>query len=89
MHIPVMADESRTEQNIVKSDSKNENQTFEAIGKQVEQLALDEIPHLDELPLPHGYEGKVVPTEVIDSLCMNCGKDVCSRSKFINLNHSL
>lgn len=70
MHIPVMADESHIEQNVVQSGSKNQNQIFETIGEQVEQLALD------ETPLPPGFEGRAVPTEVVDSLCMNCGKDV-------------
>ena len=78
MHIPVMADEFRTEQTVVESDSENRNQTFETIGKQVEKLAID------ETPLPAGLEGRAVPTEVIDSLCMNCGKDVCSRPAFMN-----
>ena len=73
-----MANKSPIEQNVVKSDSDAQNQTFETIGKQVEQLALD------ETPLPAGFEGRAVPTEVLDSLCMNCGKDVCFRLEFMN-----
>jgi hypothetical protein len=47
------------------------DQTFQAVGKQVEQLALNESILDDE------FHGHLVPTEVIDSLCMNCEKDVC------------
>ena len=81
MHIPVMADEFRAEQTVVESDSVKNNQIFETIGEQVEQLALD------ENPLPAGFEGRAVPTEVIESLCMNCGKDVCSRPAFMNFKY--
>lgn len=77
MHIPVMADKSPNEQNVAKSDPDAQNQTFETIGKQVEQLALD------DTTLPAGFEGRAVPTEVVDSLCMNCGKDVCFHREII------
>lgn len=76
-----MADEPHTEQIAVKSDS--EDLTFETIGKQVQQLALD------EAPLPAGFQGRADPTEVIDSLCMNCGKDVRLHLDFIQLELSL
>ena len=64
-----MADES-TNHNVVESNPKSQEQTFQAVGEQVQRLALDENPSLDE------YQRQVVPTEVIDSLCMNCGQDV-------------
>lgn len=66
-----MADES-TKHYVAKSKSKSQDQTFQAVGEQVQRLALDEDPSLDE------SQRQVVPTEVIDSLCMNCGQDVRS-----------
>lgn len=51
-------------------ESKNDDQVFQAVGEQVQQLSLDETTIPDEL------QGRVVPTEVIDSLCMKCHKDV-------------
>lgn len=64
-----MTEKYPTKNIAAKSNSRNQDQTFQAVGKQVERLALDENP-LDE------FQARAVPTEVIDSLCMNCGKDV-------------
>lgn len=70
MHLPVVTDESPTEQNVVKSDSQNPDQIFEEIGKQVQHLALD------ETAVPAGFEGRAVVVDAIESLCMECGEDV-------------
>jgi hypothetical protein len=52
------------------STSKKQDQTFQAVGQQVQHLAREEAS-------AHGdFDGQLEPTEVIDSLCMNCEKDV-------------
>ena len=73
-----MMDESRTEQNVDELGSEKVDQIFETIGKQVEQLALDETSS------PDGTPGRPFSIETIESLCMNCGKDVCWNLKSIN-----
>ena len=67
-----MAGITRTEHDATEPTSKNQDQIFQAVGQQVQNLSLDETSIPDEL------QGRVVPTEVIESLCMNCHKDVRS-----------
>lgn len=52
------------------STSKAQDQTFQAVGQQVQHLDREEASTNDD------SDAQREPTEVIDSLCMNCQKDV-------------